>query len=102
MLAQDINRYDFQRTHMGGVQVHLGCAALFVGLQEPTGAQAPSVACLEARKAVFGPRRAEVIADVFRKRQKFGCHHGADRVAAVVGRTGVAGPVAEEPRHRCG
>ena len=44
ILSQHINRHDFQRLHVGRVQVHLWRAAFFVCLQEPTRAKAPTVA----------------------------------------------------------
>ena len=43
---------------MGGMQVDARGEAFVVGLQEPTGAQAPPVTVFKARKSKLGARRA--------------------------------------------
>ncbi len=85
---------------MCGLQMHFGCAALIMGLQKTTRTQAPAVAGLETGKVKLWPRRAQVIADIFRIGQKFGCHHGADRMAALILGTGIARAIPKEPGQR--
>ena len=81
------------------MQVDARRAAFVVGLEEPAGAKTPTVASLEARKPKLGARRAQIIADIFRERQKLVRHDRADRVATGVFRTSIAGPVAEKSGH---
>ena len=76
------------------MQVHLWGAAFIVGLQETRGTQAPAVPIVQPDKAVLWPWCAEVIANVFRKREEFCRHDGTNRVAALIGGTSIASPVA--------
>ena len=87
---------------MGGVEPHHGGAALVMGLKKARGAEAPLIARFQAGKLEFRVRRAEVVADILGKGQKFSGHHRADRMAAVVRVAGVAMAVAEKAGERLG
>ena len=65
-----------------------------------THAQAPPVARRQAGEAVRRNGRREVVAARGGEGQKFGRHHGADDVRAVVVGAGLAAAVAVEARHR--
>lgn len=85
---------------MGGLQRHLGRAALVMGLHETRRTQAPVVAGLQPGKVELRARGAQVVADVFGIGQELGRHDGTDRMAALIGGAGVAVPIAKEPGHR--
>lgn len=102
MFLQDLKWYDFESALMGCLKVDIRAASLISGLQEATGAQAPRVAWLQTGEAEFRAWRTEVVADVFRIGQKFGGHHGADGMAALICIAGVAQPVAKETSQRVG
>ena len=54
---------------MGGGQIDLWRAAFLGGLGKAACTQTPRITGVQADKSVFGPRRAEVIAHVFREGQ---------------------------------
>ena len=83
---------------MGCLKMHLWRAALDRRLQETPRTKTPRIARRQSGKAEFGARCAEVVADIFGIGQKLGRHDRADRVAALIGGTGVARPVAEKAR----
>lgn len=74
--------------------------SFFVGLNKARGAQAPLIARLQPCKAEFGLGCAEIVAKVFGEGEKFGCHHGADRVAAAILSAGVAMAIAKKAGDR--
>ena len=65
---------------MGGGKAHGRGRAFLMRLQEPRRDQTPAIAGLQAGKSELGPGRGQIIAKVFRQRQKFRRHDGADRV----------------------
>ena len=81
-------------------QIDLRRAALVMGLQKPRRAKAPAVPSLKPCKPLFRARGREVIADIFRIGEEFVCHDRTDSMAALIGGTGVTGPVAEEACER--
>ena len=81
---------------MGGVQADLRGGAFLMRLKETGSAEAPLIARLEARKAEFGARGRQVVAEVFRHGEEIFGHDGADGVQAAVHRAGVAAAVAEK------
>lgn len=78
-------------------KVDLWRTAFVMCLQKAGCAQAPSIASFKTNKPEFRARCAEVVSNVFAEREKFGRHNGANRVAAGVFRTGIAGSVSKEP-----
>ena len=73
-----------------------------VGLQPADGDDAPPVAGLQAREAVLGPRRGQVVAEVLLHLQEVGRDDGADGVRAQVLGAGAAVPVPVEAGQRLG
>lgn len=92
-----IERHDFQRPRVGCGQFDVWRATFVVSLKETGGAETPAVTWLQAGKAgTRGRRCGKIIPDVFRVGEEFGCHDGADCVAAAVFHAGVAMAVVEE------
>ena len=85
---------------MGGFQDQLGCGSCIQGFLPAGRAQTPAVPRLQPGESVFRNRRGEVIADLLRKGEELGGHHGADRVQAGVMGAGLATAIAEESGHR--
>ncbi len=92
--------HNLQRGVMGGRQIDLGGTALVMRLQEAGRAKTPVIPRLQPGKAKLGPWRRQVVANIFRIGQKFGCHDGADRVTALILGACVTVTVAKEPGQR--
>lgn len=97
MLRQHAQRHDVERALMCGGKIDLRGAAFVMGLEKAGGAQAPVIPRLQPGKVELGPGGGQIVADIFGKGEKFGRHHGADGVAALIFGAGVAMSVAEEP-----
>jgi len=85
---------------MRGVEIHARSASFVVGLKKPARAQAPSISLLKSLEAVCGRWGREIVSDVFRESEELRCHDRADRVAALIRVTGVAGRVSEKTGQR--
>src|SRR5947199_944070 len=94
MLPQDMERNDGKRLFVPGREHDRRGRPRLVGFAPRGGAHAPAVAGLEARKAVFGRWRDEVVATRTCERQKFGGHLHAYDVESQVFGAGVAATVA--------
>ena len=102
MLLKDTQGHDVECAQVGGRQVDFWGTTFVMGLQETRGAEAPGVAWFEACKVEFWLRCGEIVADVFRVCEKLCGHDSADRVAALIFGTGVAGAVTKKAGQRIG
>jgi hypothetical protein len=75
------------------------CFACFQCILPTRGTKTPTVARLQTGEGKCRHRRGEVIATLFREREKIRCHHGADRMTAHVFWACIAAPVPIEPCH---
>jgi len=100
VFAQYLKWDDLKRAHMRGVEIHARSASFVVGLKKPARAQAPSISLLKSLEAVCGRWGREIVSDVFRESEELRCHDRADRVAALIRVTGVAGRVSEKTGQR--
>ena len=91
--------HDVQSAFVGGFQPDLRGAAFVVGLEKPCGTEAPLVSGLQSWKAESRVWSAEIISDIFRERQEFSRHQGADRVAATILGTRVAMTISKKTGH---
>jgi len=100
MALQVLQADELQSAFVRAFQHHRRCQACEQGLAPAGGAQAPAVARLQSCKAPLWPGRAEVVAQLNGKRQKFGRDLGADEVRAGVALVGAAAAVAKVARER--
>ena len=96
VLEQDIEGDDLQGVLMGGFEDDLAGGSGLLDLQPASGADAPTVAGLEAGKAPVRVRGAEIIAEGLRGGEEGRIDDAADGVLAAVFRAGVAAAVAVE------
>src|SRR5437763_741652 len=99
MALQRLEITHLERALMRGGEDDERRAARVERLPPARGAQAPSIAGLEAWEAVFGQRRGQVVAAALREGEELGGHDGADRVRTCVFGARVAAPVAEKAGH---
>ena len=85
---------------MRGLPVDPRRAAFVMGLQKPGRATTRLIARFQSRKPPLWARGRQVIADIFRKRQKLRRHQRANRMAAVILCAGVTRAIAEKARQR--
>ena len=76
------------------------CPPGFERLLPAFGAKAPAIARLEPRKAEFGHRCRQIVADRLRERQKRGIELGADSMHPEILGSGVAAAIPIEASHR--
>ena len=99
MHVQHVDRHDFQCPHVRCMKIDLRCAAFLVRLQEPAGAEAPAISGFQSCEPVFWAWRAEIVADIFGKSQKFICHHRTYGMAPLIRSTGITGTVSKKTGH---
>src|ERR1017187_7220139 len=85
---------------MGRREHHVRGGAIVVGPQPVCCRHAPAVPGYQARELELGHRGAEIVSDPALVLKELSGHHSADRVAALVFRTGATAPVPEEPGDR--
>ena len=98
MALQVLQADELQSSLVRALQHHRRRKPCKQGLAPAGGAQTPAVAGLKSCKAPLWPGRAEVVAQLNRKRQKIGRHPGADEVRARVALVGAAAAVAKVAR----
>jgi hypothetical protein len=84
---------------MRGAQNNAWRIFRFKCLLPTRGAQAPTVAWFQARKAKLWHWGGQIVAARFRKREKLRRHDGADRVASYIRLAGIAAAIAIKPCH---
>jgi hypothetical protein len=84
---------------MRGAQNNAWRIFRFKCLLPTRGAQAPTVAWFQARKAKRWHWGGQIVAARFRKREKLRCHDSTDRVASYVLLAGIAAAIAIKPCH---
>ena len=100
MCLQQFQRYDIDSASVGRIQHDLGRGEFLRSLQKTRGTQTPAIAGLQPREAMLGTRCRQIVAKIFRQRQKFRCHHNANGVIAAVFGPGVAATIPIEPSQR--
>ena len=90
LLAQHLDRDELQRLLVRALQHHGRRTTGCVGLLPTHGADAPTVAGLQAAKAMFGPWRDEVVAALHLEVEKLDRHARADHVATEVAAIGAS------------
>jgi hypothetical protein len=78
---------------VGGFQIDRACFPSVHRFEPGSSANAPRIACFEARKIELGGRRHEVVTSFFGESQEGFVHDATDRVRTTIGVVGVATPV---------
>src|SRR5690349_10692113 len=102
MLAQRLERDDVERPLVRRLQDDRCGYTGLVRRKPPQRNHAPAIAGPQPRKAEFGTRRAQVVADLLLVLEELRADNRADRVAADVIRAGAAAAVPVETGQRVG
>src|SRR5438270_10517413 len=96
VLTKRGERHDLECSLVGGCQHHEGARPVLVRPQPGHRGHTPAVTRREAREAVLGHRRYQVVADSLLMLEELGRDHRTDRVAPLILGTGATAPVAVE------
>jgi hypothetical protein len=99
MLLEDLERDDIQRALVCRSQHHERGRSVNVSAEPVRSRDTPAIAGHQARELELWHRGREVVADTALVLEEISGDDRANRVAAEILRTGVATPVAVEPRH---
>lgn len=100
VLLEYIEGNDSKGSLMRGGKHDIGSSVVLMGPQPVDGCHAPTVAGHQTGEAVLRDWRAQVVADPPLMLEELLGHHGADRVAPSVLRSGAATPVAKKAGDR--
>jgi hypothetical protein len=102
VLGKHCEGHDFKRPFMSRGQDHVGSGAIVMSAQPVSCRDAPAVPRHQPRELELRNRRRQILADAALVLEKFGGHHGADRVASPVLWPGATAPITIEAGDRVG